>query len=95
MKNDEHIVLGINDENKVLNQKISIYPNPAKDQIQLKGYISQNAQVIIYNFLGQVEHEESVSSNQTIFVGDLKSGIYILQVKDANSSIQNLRLLIQ
>ena len=87
--------LEINNENTILSQNISIYPNPTKEWIQLKGDVSQYSKVIIYNYLGQVELEENVPSNRTIYIGDLKSGIYILQVKDTDSAIQNFRLLIQ
>lgn len=87
--------IGVGIEDNIDSQSVSIYPNPAKEWIQLKGDISQNSQLIIYNYLGQVEHEENVSSNHTIYIGDLKSGIYILQLKDKNSAVQNFRLVIQ
>jgi endonuclease I len=82
-------------EDRINAQTVSIYPNPAKEWIQMKGDISQNSHIIIYNYLGQIEQEENVPANRTLYIGNLKSGIYILQVRDTDSATQNFRLIIQ
>lgn len=79
----------------ISNRSISIYPNPTKEWIQLKGDLSFADKYVIYNYLGQIEVEENLNSNDRIYTGSLKTGIYILQVKKADSSSINFRLVIQ
>lgn len=76
---------------------VSIFPNPSSDWIQLNGMLAQNSSVLIFNYLGQLELEENLknTSNQQIYIGGLKAGIYILQLKSPVSKIQNLRLIIE
>ncbi len=76
---------------------VSIFPNPSSDWIQLNGMLDQNSSVLIFNYLGQLELEENLknTSNQQIYIGGLKAGIYILQLKSPVSKIQNLRLIIE
>jgi len=70
--------------------EISIYPNPAKDVVNIKVNSNQSAEVALtlYDLLGQaVLHKDlsfkSGQNNTELMLGDLSNGIYLLKmVKD-------------
>lgn len=91
------IAIGVGFEEEITSHPLSIYPNPATDWIQLKGMVLQESKLSIFNYLGQIEFEENVNkgSEYKLNIDFLKSGIYILQLKDTDSNIQNFKLIIQ
>jgi photosystem II stability/assembly factor-like uncharacterized protein len=65
------------------NEPLSIYPNPAQDEIQFSipgSSTSRSTQISIYNLEGKLVHEE-VNSNSRVPVSSLASGSYFLEVK--------------
>lgn len=91
------IAIGVGFEEEITSHPLSIYPNPATDWIQLKGMVLQESKLSIFNYLGQIEFEENVNkgSEYKLNIDFLKSGIYILQLKDTDLNIQNFKLIIQ
>lgn len=89
--------IGVGFEEEITSHPLSIYPNPATDWIQLKGMVLQESKLSIFNYLGQIEFEENVNkgSEYKLNIDFLKSGIYILQLKDTDLNIQNFKLIIQ
>lgn len=72
------------------NNNFSIYPNPASETVQLKGDF-ENTSVKIINQLGQVVLEKTVSTNQSIDLKELQSGIYFINaVLDGQTVTQKL-----
>jgi len=62
-------------------QDFHVYPNPAKDKLQVSG-IKNQASIQIYNLLGkQVINLNNISDNQAFDVSSLSSGVYIIKVK--------------
>ena len=62
---------------------VSIYPNPAKDKINVKGNDIQN--VTVYNVVGQVVYRnDNTDSVQVIDLSSMPSGIYMVKVDTAN-----------
>lgn len=62
---------------------VSIYPNPAKDKINVKGNDIQS--VMMFNVVGQmVYHNESADSSLVIDLGGMPSGVYMVKVSTAN-----------
>jgi len=62
---------------------ITIFPNPATEQIQIKGEQSKAISIDIYNMLGVKNYSLScrqASSTISIDVSDFPSGVYILEV---------------
>jgi hypothetical protein len=57
--------------------KVPFYPNPAKNQITLLGYVDY---VQIYDFLGNILLQKNIDSENYSLPLNLKSGIYILIV---------------
>ena len=60
--------------------KFSIFPNPLKDQILfINSSSTAEKHIEIYNVLGEKKFE-IVTTNESIFLGDLPSGIYIFKL---------------
>lgn len=70
------VTLGLNDVN--MNNKISIYPNPAKTELNLN--VSQNEidEVSISNLIGQVLIKSKNKNH--IDISDLPNGVYIITI---------------
>jgi uncharacterized membrane protein YkoI len=76
--------LGI-DEN--VKNNFVMYPNPASNQITVKGEFEANESITIYNVLGQVIMKKAITSNeQSIDVSSLASGIYTVTFNTAKVS---------
>lgn len=66
------------DENEV--QKLSIYPNPSDDMIQING-LQEEAQIEFYNLSGQMVKSVSFrNENQIMSTLDLSAGAYIVKI---------------
>jgi len=69
-------------------EMVSIYPNPAKEQIQIElteELIGQNYNVEIYNLNGDLILKERLndSNKQTIQLVDVVSGHYVVVIRTA------------
>jgi hypothetical protein len=62
-----------------INNKLSVFPNPANNYIHLDGY---NGNIKIVNLLGQTVKEGYVSNNGSIDISTLKPGYYIIRFDD-------------
>jgi endonuclease I len=84
-------------DNGISSESLSVYPNPAKQWIYVKGDIPNNSSLIIYNYLGQIKYQKAIknSENHKLFIGSLKPGVYFLQLKNETQESKNLRLIIQ
>jgi hypothetical protein len=86
-------VLGI--ESNELNNAISMYPNPAQDQVTISN--SSNIQletVVIYDLNGKMVNQIDLSTmqgEQMINISDLASGVYVVQLtSDTSSAVKRL-----
>ena len=69
---------------------ISIYPNPASNNITIVN--AENANVEIINALGQVVYtNENISSNHTIDISNLSNGTYFVKINDSVSKVNVVR----
>ncbi|MCF6280440.1 MAG: T9SS type A sorting domain-containing protein [Flavobacteriaceae bacterium] len=76
-------VLGVDEYS--LENKLSIYPNPVKDRLNIKLVQGEEIEkILIYSTLGKLVKEYEVINN-SINVKNLKSGIYILKVITKNT----------
>lgn len=69
---------------QVSNLVISIYPNPAKDELFFK--TSGDVKVTMYNAIGQIIKQENISREGKINVSDIPSAVYFVHVKGANET---------
>lgn len=59
--------------------KISIYPNPAKDKIYLKGFSSEITLLQIFSIQGKLI-QKSTNISTEIDISQLKSGMYFIEI---------------
>lgn len=89
----EHAGLAINN--------FSLYPNPAKDQVNINFSIPStiSTKIIVLNQLGIEALSKSVASassvNETIDLSSLSSGIYTIQVIADNVVLKNQKLVVE
>lgn len=74
-------VLGIND---ITGKSFAVYPNPAKDVINIVGNGSKMKSASVYDLSGKMMVSET--SNPQINVSSFKKGIYILQISSENET---------
>ncbi|WP_046757540.1 endonuclease [Kordia jejudonensis] len=67
----------------LLEEEFTVYPNPAVNQIAVKIFAEENASYQIHSMLGQVVKVGNLT-NKTINVSNLKAGMYILQINDGD-----------
>ncbi len=85
---------GIN--NLSLNESIKIYPNPAKDQINidLDNFIGQIKSISLFDIQGKEILIKYDSSGNKIFLNNLNEGFYMLHIETDNGTITK-KLIIQ
>lgn len=62
---------------EIENQQLSLYPNPAKDVLNIKN-LADNQEVTIYSINGSVIMKTIVSGDTKINVSDLHPGMYVV-----------------
>jgi hypothetical protein len=67
-----------------LNSGFKIYPNPAKDTINIKG-LSEATNYIIYNVLGVTVKSGIIYNNKSIVINELSEGLYYLRLDSGNT----------
>ncbi len=82
-------VLGVNDT-EMLNKKVVLYPNPAKETVSIKN-VDKIKSIDIYESAGRKVRSVK-PEGESINVRDLKPGIYYLEItlKDGNLSYEKL-----
>ncbi|GAB4282266.1 MAG: hypothetical protein Kow0068_06910 [Marinilabiliales bacterium] len=79
-----------NIDNKNNDKEISIYPNPAKEQICIK--TDSEIDVKLYTTAGKLLINEKIYSDLTINLNDLHAGVYILKIQN-NKNIKTIKLI--
>jgi len=84
------------DELSMDNNELSIYPNPASDNVTISlNAAMQNAQVEIYNVFGQkVYSAVLVTKQETINTNQFSSGIYFVKVSNREKTFTK-KLIIE
>lgn len=80
---NETYLLGINDNELT---SVHIFPNPAKDVLNFKGFNTVSIEVAIFDVLGKNVLSQSLNTNETLDVSQLVSGIYSITVNGTFAS---------
>lgn len=83
-------IVGINDN---LKKEIKLYPNPAKNIINIKGDLPRNSTFLLYNQLGNLIYSQLLTSNQIQFF-ELIEGFYYYEIYSQNEIVCNGKLII-
>lgn len=68
--------------------QISIYPNPSNEYIKIKWTTPiDNSVVEIYSITGSLLYKNTLNSDNSINISDLKSGIYIIKMNSGSFSL--------
>ena len=67
----------VEENNTVSNSAMSLYPNPTVEQLNVT--LNQNADIVIYNIMGQnVMNVEGHAGNNSINISSLNAGVYFI-----------------
>jgi hypothetical protein len=69
------------DNTRILQDSISIYPNPVRDMLYIKGISNNNAMSKITNTKGQIMANLTISQGESINVALLPKGIYFITIE--------------
>ncbi|WP_353779574.1 T9SS type A sorting domain-containing protein [Winogradskyella sp. 3972H.M.0a.05] len=72
--------------------ELSLYPNPAKDVVTVRGDINRLESVEIYSLSGQLIKTVTRDFNE-ISISELETSVYIMRLYGEDASIQTLRLI--
>ncbi len=74
---------------KSLSESVAVYPNPAKDYVEISNDSQNELSVEIYNILGNkvITSEASRLKKQTFSLANLNSGVYLVQLKSNDQKI--------
>ena len=70
-------------------EQVSVYPNPAKENVFIKGI--EPAEVQVYNALGQIV--KTIKGTNEIPVTDLPQGVYLLRITDGEGKNRVARVM--
>jgi hypothetical protein len=82
---------GVGVRDVTLNNGISVYPNPAKDWINIRNTSGSALTLSLYNVLGQKIWSGSMTKSSAVPVGNLSRGIYYLQLNDVHSGAKAVK----
>lgn len=82
--------------------EISLYPNPAQNEINLSYLIdinSNNLNVVILNSMGQVLLQENINSSdftstQSFDISNFSNGVYYLQINNSNDNVYRSSFIV-
>ena len=81
------------DENMEVKHNLTVYPNPARDVVNLEGLDENNCREIqIYDLTGRAVKRSGYSNR--LNVSDLSDGVYFLKAVDDNGGYSTAKLLI-
>ena len=67
---------------------VSLYPNPAKNEITIETSLTDNNNIEILDVTGKLVSKASFSNNKiTLSVADLENGIYFYNIYDVNGNV--------
>lgn len=77
------------------NTPIRVFPNPAKEIVNIETNLQDTYSIVVLDALGKtVLHIEANQSNTTLSIANLSKGVYLIQIQNQNS-IHTAKLLIE
>lgn len=74
---------------------LNIYPNPSAGQFSIRTSVFENAELAIFNALGQKVYEQGLTSENTQIQVTLEKGIYIYQLMRGDTKVATGKLVIE
>ncbi|WP_425076378.1 T9SS type A sorting domain-containing protein [Psychroserpens sp. S379A] len=76
-------------------EKIVVYPNPALNELHIKGINKSHLKAKLYNVLGQEIKSFMVIGNTTLSISDIENGTYFLKIFQNNNTSIIKRIIKQ
>lgn len=70
---------------------ITVYPNPFEAQLQIDLPSGKRYAISIYDFAGQLVHQQAIGSKEILRLPSLSAGLYMLKVK-GDDIIKNFKI---
>lgn len=83
----------LNSNNFSIENKISIYPNPSTNVINIEGNISNNYNIEVYDLIGK--QIGNYKNKKSIDVSNFISGIYLIKIIDFENNIESIHKIIK
>jgi len=88
-----YVALGLNSGNTgitdIIESSTEIYPNPAKNSLNIVSYAAEINSISIFNLKGQEVLNKTVNANQVrINTSSLINGVYIVDIKSNNNRVK-------
>jgi hypothetical protein len=80
--------------NESIENNVSIFPNPVKNNISINGLQNDEFQLSIYTSSGSQVYQKRLSENNNINISNLKNGQYVFILKSNKNAIQK-QIIIQ
>ena len=88
LNNSESSCATLTIDEKLLKKSIKLYPNPATDKLEIGNLANFDGVLFIRNILGATIRQIQIQkSSYTIDISDLKSGIYIITIRDGSLNL--------
>jgi len=82
-------ICNVKEENNANSNNILIYPNPASDRIFIEHVLKQNAEISIYNLVGDIVLQKQLNNEECeIDISGLSKGIYLIRLINSLETIQ-------
>lgn len=81
---DDCAIVNVEDMEK---ENITVYPNPATNNITVNTGSEEKALVEMFNLVGQKVYSENVVGTTTINVSNMKAGVYMLRVNNHTTKV--------
>ena len=88
-------VLGIS--NVLDNAIVTVYPNPAKDKLNIEAYFTDQAlNAVIYDMTGRPVAETSLNNGiNTVNLSGMSTGVYVLKITDSNGTSRISKVTVE
>lgn len=67
--------------------ELSVFPNPATENIAVQDNADAVGQVVVFNILGKKVKAFEAAKGENYYVGDLNKGVYLVQLLGHNKQI--------
>lgn len=67
--------------------ELSVFPNPATENIAVQDNSDAVGQVVVFNILGKKVKAFEAAKGENYYVGDLNKGVYLVQLLGHNKQI--------
>jgi hypothetical protein len=87
---------GIGNESNIINTRMSVYPNPASDvlNININNASFKNSNISIYNISGnEVMNTTMIGASTQLNIESLSNGVYFVKVKNENGFDRTVKFI--